>query len=315
MKNYLIYGEEDYLINQKINEIIGKVNEKNDYELEKFDLVIDQMEEIIVCNDSMSLFSEKKIIVISNIDKIMTAVVKDEKKQELLIGILNSNNSNVIILVNSSLDERKKITKELKKITQVYKFDKLKDNDLISHITSYVKNKNINISVSDISKLINKTTNDLYIVHNELSKLELILDDTRKISSGMIDEFVCDYSELDTFGLLDAVMAKDKIKAINMLNVMVDESYEVISLVALIASQVRLLIQIKVLKEEGYSQEEMTTFLKIHPFRIKKALGIEKNFSKKKLMNMLSLLGQLDMDIKSIEIDPKVRLELFILGV
>ena len=66
---YLIYGEEEFLIENEVTNIISKsgVDELN---ISKYDLLSDSLKDIIDDACTVSLFSDKKIVVINNFDNI-----------------------------------------------------------------------------------------------------------------------------------------------------------------------------------------------------------------------------------------------------
>lgn len=306
---FLVYGTEGLLVNNQIDKIVKEKQASDSFEIVKFDLSIDSIDSIIESNESLSLFSSKKIIIVKNIIELYST--KMEKKMELLLEDLEKDTTNVIILTNDTLDERKKLTKRLKKSFETFTYSKLEEKDIIVFVNNKIKTLNYTMNNQVIMYFLNKTGDDLYIIENELNKL--CLYDKAEITKDMIDEVVSTYKSVDVFDLVTAIVSGDKIKAINLINELFDSNVEVLGIISLIANQIRLMYQVKILKEMNYSQKDMATFLEIHPFRVKKALESDYLYTKKKLLNMLRELAKLDIDIKSIETDSKTRLELFII--
>ena len=86
-----------------------------------------------------------------------------------------------------------------------------------------------------------------------------------------------------------------------------------IKLIATLANQFRLLLQVKLMKNNGYSDNEMISTLKEHPYRIK--LAKNSLFGEDKLKDKILKLSELDYKIKSGNIDKNLGLELFLLDI
>ena len=140
---YLVYGNSLVEIKEKINKIIETINTNNvikyNYTETDIDLILED-----ACY--LSMFDDKKCIVISD------CIFLNKKKKDsinidkLLRYIKNPNEKTIIIfsLNEEKLDERKKITKELKKCCEVFAFNK-KDSD--ENTTTYISDFHNDCSV------------------------------------------------------------------------------------------------------------------------------------------------------------------------
>ena len=78
---------------------------------------------------------------------------------------------------------------------------------------------------------------------------------------------------------------------------------EPVTLISLVASQVRFLYQVMVLKDKGYSESNIANELSCHPYRAKIALEKVYRLNKLDLTYLLEELSNLDIKIKTGEID------------
>ena len=85
-------------------------------------------------------------------------------------------------------------------------------------------------------------------------------------------------------------------------------------LIALIASQIRLILNAKILKSNNMSEEKIASTLKEHPYRIKLALENSRLITEKEAYKLLNLLFKLDLKIKTGQIDKYRGLESFLLN-
>ncbi|WP_369404875.1 hypothetical protein [Piscibacillus salipiscarius] len=58
-------------------------------------------------------------------------------------------------------------------------------------------------------------------------------------------------------------------------------------LLALVSSQIRLILQTKLLKQKGYQQQQIAKTIQSHPYAVKMALKRERKFTDRALKDML----------------------------
>ena len=117
---YLFYGEEEFLIDSEIKKLISK-NKVDSNSISRFDLEVDSIKNVIDDACTISLFDGNKFIVVYSFDKLL----KDDEK--LLSEFINNIGDVIIVFVASKLDDRKKIVKEIKKISTSKEFNKNKN--------------------------------------------------------------------------------------------------------------------------------------------------------------------------------------------
>ena len=302
---YLIYGEEEFLIENKVNNIINKsgVDELN---ISKYDLLSDSLKDIIDDACTVSLFSDKKIVIINNFDNI--SKLEDDIVSEFDKFIHNISSDVILILVCSKLDERKKLTKKKKKLCTVKEFNKNKNisNTVRSMFLDY------KIDYSTVDLLIKIVGNDLMILNQEAIKLMTYKAD-KTITKEDVLALCSSNSNDDIFDLINAVVNKDKDKALTIYSNLIKSNEEPIKIVITLANQFRLIYQCKELYKKGNSEDSISKTLDIHPYRVKLALNNSKNYSSNIILKYLNDLSEIDNNIKSGVVDKGLAFELFLL--
>lgn len=303
---YLIYGDEEFLIQEEVCNIIkkSKVDELN---ISKYNLDCDSVSNVIDDACTVSLFSDKKVIVVNNFDAFYKACEKSSKLFEEFISNISS--AVILILVASKLDERKKITKELKKICEVKEFTKNKN------ITNTVRKMfdDYKIDYSTVDLLIKIVGNDLMILNQEAHKLMTYKSD-KVITKEDVLVLASGGDSDDIFDLVNAVVSKDKDKAMVIYSNLIKSNEEPIKIIITLANQFRLIYQSKELYKKGNSEDSISKILGVHPYRVKLALEKSRNYSSKVLLKYLLDLADIDSRIKNGLIDKYLAFELFILG-
>ena len=87
---------------------------------------------------------------------------------------------------------------------------------------------------------------------------------------------------------------------------------EPINLIALLANQFRLIMQVLILKRENKKESEIASMLDVHPYRVRMAIKHGYNYSLTDVKNILVELANLDAKIKTGEADRYVDFELFL---
>lgn len=313
---YLIYGNENYLIKKKLDEIITKNNIEKD-NIIRYNLDEVNVSEAIIEASTVSMFQTSKLIICEGC-KFLTGENKKEINHniDMLLEYINHPFSDVylvFIVEKEKLDDRKKIVKELKKLSKVVECKKIENYNLNSYLENYIKDKGYIITSKNIDLIISIAGLDLANLINEIDKLLIYKDTDKNISEDDIKNLICVNIEDNIFALTNAIMNNQKEKIIKIYKDLISMGEDEIKLIATLANQFRLLLQVKLMKNNGYSDNEMISTLKEHPYRIK--LAKNSLFGEDKLKDKILKLSELDYKIKSGNIDKNLGLELFLLDI
>ena len=309
---YILYGTVDYLINKYTNKIIDD-NKVGEFDINKYDLTNTSLTDIINDASSMSLFSEKKVIIVNNA-YIFTGSNKKNIEQNIdeLENYVNNNNENTILIFivnNEKLDERKKITKLIKKNGIVKDFNTIDNITLATNLfDSY------SISIDNIKYLIERVGDDTTLLASEIEKIKTYKDKDLNITKDDITKLTTKSLEVNNFKLIDAIIKKNKALALSLYQERLKLNEEPIAIIISLANQIRIMYQVKQLYLNGYTENNIASILKIHPYRVKLAAQNSKKYDSDILLNYISKLANLDINIKNGKIDKKLGLELFIIS-
>ena len=87
---------------------------------------------------------------------------------------------------------------------------------------------------------------------------------------------------------------------------------EPIALIAMLANQFRLILQVAILRKENKREDEIATLLQVHPYRVKLATKHINNYNLNEVKKIMVDLATLDAKIKTGENDRYVDFELFL---
>jgi len=302
---YLFYGTKDYLIQNEIKKISKDFDTIN---ISKFDLNNDLIDTIINDCLTISLFSEKKLVICENANMFTGNTSKDSEIIEEYLNNPNPDTTLIFTVNNEKLDERKKITKLIKKNGIVKSFN---ENENAHQIVKR-QLKDYQIDNELINLIIDRIGESGQVLENEIEKLKLYKDNT-VITKEDILNVITKKVDPNTFTLLDCIVKNDKNKALEIYYELIKMNEEPIKIITMLANQFRIIYQSKELLKKGLSEKDIATTLKIHPYRVKLAIQNGKKYDSKLLLKYISELADMDIDIKTGKTDKNLALELFIL--
>lgn len=165
---------------------------------------------------SASLFSEKRILLVYNFEKIK----KIQQRIEWLENLVSADSKQVIIFVlcNASSDDLSDEIKYLKKYKNVAIFNlDIHERELPDLIQYKAKKEGIFFSKDAVNYIIDITGGHPGIISSEIEKISVLLNKST-IEVSDIKEILSEISEYNAFDLVDAIKKKDIDKIFNILN-------------------------------------------------------------------------------------------------
>ena len=311
---YLIYGLENYLIKKNINKIIDELKVTSD-EIINLDMNYDSINDLIMEASTINMFSTKKLIICDNSIFLSSSSDKNDNVDELIKYIENAFKDTYILFIlrEEKIDSRKKICKILSKEAKVYVCEKIESYKLNNYVMDYIRNNGYTISSKNIDFLLSKTHYELSNVINEVDKLFIYKDKDKKITEEDIEKVITRNIETNIFELTNAIIKKDRSKIEEIYKDLLLSKEGPIKLIITIANQFRLYLQVKIMRNSGYSEKEIVSTLKEHPYRIN--LAMNNNYTIEELKDNLRKLSKLEVDIITGKVDEKLGFEMYLLNI
>ena len=311
MNNYLLETTDFTALKTEIDKII-KSEKFTDALTSTYDAKELQLENALEDLDTYGFLSDKKVIIINNIDGI-NQEDEDKNLKHLYKYLENPNPDNLLIITASKLNNTLKVTKELKK--------KMKYSSVEINPENFIKNelKDYTLESGVIKLLVEYCKNDITKIENECKKLKTYNFETKKISKSDIEALVIeklgDEQEL-TFSFSRSLAEKNKKEALRKYKELLDYQIEPIAIVGLLASQIRIIYQVKTLSNQNLSPYDIAKMLgEKSDYRVKKTKELIRYYSEQELLDLMKTLSDMDIQMKTTDIDPNSLIELFILNI
>lgn len=252
--------------------------------------------------NSGSLFSEPKIVLLKNSEKI-----KD--LPQILEKLENHENTNEeIIIVYNSIKENKKINDLTKKFNNHFIFDtKINRKNFLEYIA-----KKLKIKDNEANQLLDLLEEDYYLITNELDKINNFLNG-KPYSLDNIKPILSKTSKFIIFELTNDILNNRKI------NFPIKEHMGILSS---LVNDFDLIYKLHVskIKNNNYNNfketiKNLDIFNSYSPYYVFKKQEFLNKFTKKECLDFLKLAFKTELMIKTGEIDLEVGVENFIMNI
>lgn len=312
---YLIYGEEEALIQETLRKIEMALS-TTAYEKISFDLEQQPVEQLLEEADTFPFLVDKKLIIGHSAAFLQGTEQKISHALDYTMEWLKNPSPTAIvvfIVYSEKLDKRKKITKAMLKDTVVVETLPLTGKDLLVTLQQHASKNSYELTREAGILLIQKIGEHLQQLLNDLDKVMTYCGEEDVITPQHIEEVITESKEEDVFELTNAFVKGDVQKALQIYQDLLSFGNDPIMLTSLIAGQIRLTLYARGYMKKGLRDQEIAREMGVHPYRIKLASGAFRGVSETQLLEKLSLLAEVDYQLKSSSIKRDQILELFLL--
>ncbi|MEA2088403.1 MAG: DNA polymerase III subunit delta [Patescibacteria group bacterium] len=321
-----LYGEDTFRSKQKLKEFKNKFTK--DIDSSQINIVDIDGEKLDLESFKQTILSggflvKKRMIIIENL-------LEKNKGKEILkeiLALLKNKNSPVLASENIIIfwekigtiraDKYKgkilagPLFNFLKKEKYSFEFPLLNNSQLFSWIKKQTENRKKNIDSEAINSLISLVGNDLWQISNELDKLSAYKE--KDISAEDVKEIVSNQFNETIFGLIDAIVSKNKKLSFQLLSKHFMAGAEPSFLLTMLIRQFKMIIRTKDLLEKN-PNANLAIELKAHPFVAQKVKIQATKYSLLELKNIYSHLLAIDIKLKQGYSNHKLLFSDFILN-
>lgn len=317
---YLCYGPEKYKMREFIQVLTDSLiePEHKEFAVSKFDLSEISLSAVLEDAETLPFMVPKKLVIAKN--ALFFTGAKESTKIEHHLDRLNdylkspAEHTVVVFTVDADkLDERKKIVKALKDMEAAVPFLSLSPDELQQWVAAEARQRGFSFTGEAADQLILYTGGNLQSLSAEIEKISLYVGAGNEATADVIDKLVARSTEQNVFILIEDIVNVRLERAFVILEELLKQREEPIKIAALIARQFRIMLQVKELSKQGYSQQQMASQIGLHPFAVKVAEGQARKYKLEKLSEIMSQLADLDFQMKTGKIDKVLGLEMFLL--
>ena len=292
---YFLEGEEPYYIDQITDYIARHVltdAEKGFNQAVLYGKDTD-VNTIITYARRFPMMSSHQVLIVKEAQNI--------KKIEDLEPYVKAPLASTILVINykyKNIDKRKSFAKMLTRNAVYFDSKALRDYQIPGWIVSYLKNRGYSIGQQAAALLSEYLGTSLSKVSNELDKLIISLPAGSNISPEIIEKNIGISKEYNVFELQKALGSKDVMKVMRIISYFGDNPSKnpvTPTIISLFNYFSKLL---KYHFTENKSESNLATALQISPYFVKEYATASKNYSIRKLVEIVEILREYDMKAK-----------------
>jgi len=303
-----LFGKDTYRSRQRLKEIVRerKENSQNNLDLTFLEGGSLNYRDLKDRLQQRSMFSNERLVVIKNSlsnKEFRDDFLKESEKWE--------ETKNTILFYEEGSPNKTKLLKFLKKESDECKeFKLLKGKELRKWTRKTFEEKGVKIKRKALSTFTEFVGNDLWRASNEIDKLSSYKEKLVKESD--VRKMVNPKIEPEIFKTIDALVEKNKKKALKLIYNHMDEGNSPLYLLHMINYQVRNLLVVKDLKEKGRSYSEIQKEADLHPYVVKKSFRQAKKFSLSRIKKIYHRIFEADLAIKTGKKEPEAAIEFLV---
>ncbi|MGD2207396.1 MAG: DNA polymerase III subunit delta [Anaerolineae bacterium] len=324
---YIFHGEDEFSRAEELTRLRAKLAEAdpsmadlNTTFLDGDQLTLGQLRH--AC-DAIPFMTDRRLVIVHGLLRRLTpSKGKDPAWKESFLGDLADYLPNLPPTTRLFLVEDEKlpashpilkVAKAEEKKGFVKLFAQPKEWELPNWIRQRAQEMGGSINHEAVTLLAALVGNDLRLLDQEIEKL-LLYADGRQVTTEDVKVLVSRAKETSIFDLVDCVGRRETDRALRLLSRMLADGAEPLYLLAMLARQIRILIQVSELRDQGLAQKEMARRLKLHPYVVKKGVIQSRNFEMAQLEVAHQRLVETDWAIKTGRMEDVLALDMLVVA-
>ena len=303
---YILYGED--LSRMEYNLDVIKKKEKCD-QIDRFNAQSEAKEVIENALETFSLFAQKPMVILENAT-FLGAKNTTPLEVSRIENKIPEDKVVVLMALIKKLDSRKKTIKSLMTKAVMVDCSVLDEKSQPLEVKAMLKERKLVMDSEAFTWFCENAGYSAPVLASQLDKLALYAD---HITLEDVQALVTVEPTKNIFKMTDALFARDGVRLLELYRSFRFQNMEPLAILGLLAGQIRFVYQVRVLMDANYSQKEIMEKLSASSGRIWNTQKIAYRFQASQLLENLSLLGELDEDMKRGAVDKDTAFERFIL--
>jgi DNA polymerase-3 subunit delta len=307
---YLLFGAEKYLRDLAAKAIAEKVLRDaplREFNESDFSLNDTDLQSALGAAEQLPMISSRRVVRITEIHKL-----KDADEDALARYAARPVETSVVIFIADELDKRRRFAKNLLENSVAVEFKILSDQELLSWAKGKLKELDTQIDEPALRQLVALVGNNVLRLTTEIEKLATAALPESLITFELVESLVPNSRELSNFDLGDYLLAKNRPRALQTLQKILDDGAEPLMLLGLISYNFRRLFLAKELMNQGVNRTEVARIMKLPFSKQEEFLAAARRADGENLAWILQRLAQADLAIKTSKATPRLQIEMLV---
>ncbi|MDX6695347.1 MAG: polymerase subunit delta [Blastocatellia bacterium] len=307
---YLLFGAESYLRDlaaRAISEVALRDAPLREFNESSFSLNSVDVQQAIAAAEQLPMMTARRVVRVTEFSRL-----READEEALARYLARPATSSVVIFSADDLDKRRKLSKHLLEACVSVEFAPLSDAELATWAKSRLRELKAETDERSLHQLIALVGSDVRTLSNELEKLATAALPSGRITMEMIDTLVGRSRVLSNFELTDHLVARNRRRALQTLQRLLDDGAEPVMLIGLIAGNFHRLALAKELMARGAAKEEVFRLVAMPYSKREEFLATARRTEPGALARSIERIAAADLAIKTSQATPRLQLELLV---
>lgn len=293
---YNLVGDDNFLVDSSINMFFNYIANNNEFNIATLSSDDIDANKLSVALNTTSFFGGTKVVLVKYLD-----TAKNKTVVNFVADYLAKNPNDMAVLVVTSKEPMfaEKTAKNLADKFVVVNCNRLDSTMLYVWINQALKEKNATMEQGAKAKLIDYTNGYLSKISKELEKL-INYANGREITTSDVELLVTKDLEFSVFELTENLGRGNSAKTFEILNQMMSDKKSAPSVFAMIQNYFRRMFLSSI---SAGTNSQIASLLGVKEYAIKKAKEVASLFSKSNLKAIVDQCAELDIKIKTSQIN------------
>ncbi|MCE5342020.1 MAG: DNA polymerase III subunit delta [Eubacteriales bacterium] len=298
---YLMEGAEEYIKEQAIVRLRGKLLSQDMEAMNYSELNNPAVDELIAAVETIPLLSDMRVVLVKDCDLLTAGEKGGEEKLEQLLNYLEKRSPSTCLVfsVKGRADGRKKLYQALKKKNAIVDFSPMGDVEAARWAMRTMRSMGKQMSLTTAQKLVFTVGRDASLLRQEMEKLFAYAGEQDMIADEDIDAICVRTLECTVFQMVDAQASGRTHDACRLLNTVLEGGEDRFMVLSMLLRQYRILYHARCLLEERAPASALPALLGIPPFAVARTQSQAKLHSKETLKAAYDDLYDLEYSLKS----------------
>ncbi len=262
---YLLYGEEAYLRRQyRDNLRKALVPEEDTMNCSVYSGKDINVNEVVDLAGTMPFFADRRVIIVENSGWFKSG------NDQIAMLVKTLSDTTCMIFVEEEVDKRSKLFKAVTANGYAANCEMQDEAMLKKWIMGLLKKENKSITPDGLNLLLDRTGTNMENIRREVEKLVCYKYYEEGITAADVEELCIVQIQNQIFDMVEAVAQKKQKQALNLYYNLLALKEAPMKILALIARQFHMLLQVKEMKSKGYQESDIARQTGLNPYFLKK---------------------------------------------
>ena len=262
---YLLYGEEAYLRRQyRDNLRKALVPEEDTMNCRVYSGKDINVNEVVDLAGTMPFFADRRVIIVENSGWFKSG------NDQIAMLVKTLSDTTCMIFVEEEVDKRSKLFKAVTANGYAANCEMQDEAMLKKWIMGLLKKENKSITPDGLNLLLDRTGTNMENIRREVEKLVCYKYYEEGITAADVEELCIVQIQNQIFDMVEAVAQKKQKQALNLYYNLLALKEAPMKILALIARQFHMLLQVKEMKSKGYQESDIARQTGLNPYFLKK---------------------------------------------